>query len=453
MHHPITGFEHLHRHSDWSLQDGLGMVEEYAKRSKEINQKYLCITDHGVMGAVPAQIAQAEKNNLYPLFGVELYVNKMQPKAEDKEESKEFRRNLPENLQKKFDKSSHLLAIAHNDVGYKNLVQIASWAWRYGMYRKPRVNHDVLMQYKEGIVFTSTCANSEIANAYFEGGDDMGFDVIEKYMAMFGDKFYLELMMLDFKLQKPYNTFLIKCHNRYNIPVILSQDCHYCYKENSKHQRLMLMLQNGKTIQEVDALIKSGAEDVFELQDTNLWMKSEDELNEKWELDYHDNIDYDLYKIAKANTVSVCELAKGVQLDRSIKLPSMFEEEKTLRRNAMRGFIDRNIPQKKNYIERFEEEYALICEKGFCSYFLIQQMMVQEAMDRCPEIYGWSDASNARGPGRGSVCGSLLAYCLDLHDVDPIKHDLLFSRFLSPARGGKQMKTRFSSDPIFQNVA
>lgn len=442
------GFENLHRHCDLSLLDGFGLVEEYAKRSKEINQKYLCITDHGVMGAVPFQVAQSEKHNLYPLFGIELYINQLQPKAECREESAEFRKNLPEALQKRFSKNNHLLAIAYNDVGYRNLVQLSSWAWIHGFYIKPRINHEILQQHKEGIVFTSTCANSEIATAFFEGGDDQGFDMVERYMAMFGDKFYLELMMLDFKLQKPYNAFLIKCHNKYNIPVIMTTDCHYCRKENSQHQRLMLIQKNKRTIQEIQQLIAAGEEDVFELQDSNLWMKSEEELNEKWDLDYHDNIDYDLFKIAKANTVKICEFSRGVQLDRTIKLPSEHNEEELLKERMITGFIKRQVPQKKIYAERLKEEYELICQKGFCSYFLIQEAMVAEAMRKCKEIYGWSDPSNARGPGRGSVAGSLLAYCLDLHDLDPIKHDLLFSRFLSPARGGRQMKTKFTSEPI-----
>lgn len=453
MKHPKMGFEHLHRHSDSSLLDGLGRVKEYAKRSKEIDQQYLCITDHGVMGAVPSQIAESEKHGLNPIFGCELYVNPLQFEADCREESAEFRKNLPEAQQKRFDKSNHLLAIAYNETGYKNLVRLTSWAWIHGYYKKPRVNHEMLRKHRDGLIFTSTCGNSEIANAFFADGvnfdEQAGFDMIEKYLEMVGrDHFYLELMMLDWKMQKPYDRFLIKAHDRYNLPLILTQDCHYCYKENSHHQRLMLMMKNGRTIQEVEALMASGeGEDLFELQDTNLWMKSEDELDVKWEADYQDIIDYELYKIAKANTVKICEYAKGVQLDRSIKLPQMESEKAMLKKAIMEGFVERNLPQTKVYTDRIKEEYDLICKKGFASYFLIEKMMIEEGMRKCPELYGF-DPSNARGPGRGSVCGSLVAYCLDLHDVEPIRHDLLFSRFLSPARGGKMMKIRFSQKPM-----
>ena len=460
MHHPVCGFEHLHRHSDFSLLDGFATVEEYCQRQKEIDQKFLCITDHGVMGAVPQQVKNSEKYNLYPLFGCELYVNSMQPKVETRAESAEFRKELgdpdakdkksktPE--QAKFDKSNHLLAIAYTNEGYSNLVRLTSWGWIHGYYRRPRVNHDALNQYKEGIIFTSTCANSEIATAFFDGGDDAGFQMLERYIDMFGrDNFYLELMMLDFKLQKPYNEFLIRAYDKYGLQIILTQDCHYCRREHSHNQRLMLMQKNHRTIQEINALIESGeADDLFELQDENLWLKSEDELNAKWESDYKDSIDYEIFKIAKANTVKLAERAKGVEIDRSIKLPKTPDADVHLWEEIKRGFIDRHCPKTNEYFSRIREEYDLICEKGFASYFIIQKMMTDEARNEGPKILGFGDGSECVGPGRGSACGSLVAYCLRLHDVEPIIHDLRFSRFLSPARGGKQMKIRHSLEPI-----
>lgn len=446
--HPIMGFEHLHRHSDFSLLDGFARVDEYAEQMKLINQKYLCITDHGVMGAIPQQIAECDKHKLFPLFGCELYVNPMQPKVANRNESAEFRRNLSEEEQKRFDKSNHLLAIAYNMTGYTNLVRLTSWAWIHGYYRRPRVNHEVLNQYKEGIIFTSTCANSEIAQAFFKGGDDAGFAMLEKYMAMFGDKFYLELMMLDFKDQKPYDAFLLRAHAKYGIPLILTQDCHYCKKEHSHNQRLMLMQQNKRTLADIQNMIDSGeAEDLFELQDANLWMKSEEELNEKWASDYHDTIDYELFKIAKANTVKLAEFAKGVRLDREIKLPMIPDADAVLWEEAKKGFVRRGSPRTPTYIRRLREEYELITEKGFSSYFLIQKMMVDEARDYAVKHLGF-DPVYGVGPGRGSVCGSLLGYYLGLHDLDPILHDLRFSRFLSPARGGKQTKFRHSIQPV-----
>lgn len=449
MIHPVTGFEHLHRHTDSSLLDGFSMVSEYAEYSKEVNQKYLCITDHGTMAAIPSQIGESEKNKLIPIFGCEMYINKFQPKMSSRDESAEYRKNLPEAQQKLFDKSCHLLGIAYNNEGYKNLVRLTSWAWIHGYYRKPRINHEILQQHKEGIIFTSTCGNSEIANAFFEHGDDAGFEVVKQYKEWFGDNFYLELMMLDWKRQAPYDAFLIRAHNKFNIPFVLTQDCHYCKKEHSHNQRLMLMINTKRTIHEVQALIDSGqADDLFELQDSNLWMKSEDELNVKWESDYQEVIDYEIYKQAKANTVKICQKASGVMLDRTIKLPEFKDDKRLLLEHIKAGIELRQMPKNTTYINRIKEEYELICNKGFASYFLIQKMMVDEAFNVCKDLYGFDDPSMARGPGRGSIGGSLVGYLLDLHDVDPVGHDLYFSRFLSKARGGKQMKTRFTQKPL-----
>ena len=479
MHHPICGFEHLHRHSDFSLLDGFAMVSEYAERMKEINQKYLCITDHGVMGAVPQQVHESEKHNLFPLFGCELYINHMQPEVNSRADSAEYRKSLgdgstedrtpldggkkPSLMQKKFDKSSHLLAVAYNNVGYSNLVRLTSWAWIHGYYRRPRINHEVLQKYKEGIIFTTGCGNSEIANAFMGGKDeegkpifdeDAGLQMLEKYIQMIGPKHLkLEVMMLDWPMQKFYNQFLIKAHDKYRLDLMLSQDCHYCKKEHSHNQQLMLMQQNKRTLGEIQAMIDAGdADDIFELQDTNLWLKSEDELNFKWESDYKDIIPYELYKISKENTVKICEYAKGVEIDREIKLPKMPDADEALMEDIKRGFLARHCPKTPEYAKRIKEEYELICEKGFSSYFLIQKMMTDEAREKGPQILGFGDGSEAVGPGRGSVCGSLVAYCLRLHDVEPIIHDLRFSRFLSPARGGLQMRLRHTLEPIPHEV-
>ena len=399
--------------------DGFSKISEYAERSKEINQKFLCITDHGVMGAVPEQIAESQKHDLISLYGIELYVNPMQPCVDFREQSAEFRKNLGDGSkiltpeQKKFDKSHHLLAIACNNIGYSNLVKLSSWAWIHGYYRRPRVNHEVLQKYKEGIIFTSCCGISEIANAFMGDkdangnpifNDEAGFRMVEKYMAMFGKNFYLELMMLDWKMQKPYDRFLLKAHEKYGIPIEVSTDTHYCLKEHSRNQRLMLMQQNKRTLSEVQAMIDSGESDeLFELQDENLWQKSEEEMDEKWEKDYHDVIPYELYQQAKRNTVKICELAKGVSLDRSVKLPMMPDAEDVLMDQIQQGFRRRRCPDTPEYQKRIREEYDLICEKGFASYFLIQKMMTDEARVKGPSILGFGDGSEVVGPGRGCL--------------------------------------------------
>jgi DNA polymerase III subunit alpha len=251
-------------------------------------------------------------------------------------------------------------------------------------------------------------------------------------------------MLLDFSKQKPYNKFIIKAHEKYGLPLNLANDTHYCQKDDSKMQRLMLMIQTKRTLKEIEE--KKGEDetaDLFELQDQNLWMKSEEELNEKWLSDYRDDIPYELFEQAKINTTIIANKAKGVELDRSIKLPYVPEAEDKLLEEIKKGFHYRNLPKNQKYKDRIKEEYLLICQKGFASYFLIQKMMTDEARRICPELLGYGDGSEAVGCGRGSAVGSLVCYCLGITDVNPIEHDLLFSRFLSPSRGGKQMKLRY----------
>lgn len=444
------GFEHLHRHSSFSLLDGMSEPEELGQRCKEINQKYLCISDHGTMGVIPRQIKTCEDNNLFPIYSCELYINPMQPFAPTKDDLDNFTKNLSPDELKKFRKSNHLLAIAYNEKGYKNLVRLSSWAWINGFYYKPRTNYEQLMKHKDGIIFTSCCYNSEIGQAFDRGGDEAGFDMVERYMAMFGEDFYLEIMLLDFKKQKPYNVFILKAAERYKLNIILTQDCHYTYPEDSHYQRLMLMVQTKRTIQDIErAKSEDGMADFFELQDQQLWMKSEEEIDEKWGKDYSDTIDYEILKEAKRNTVKICEKAKGVQIDRSMKLPRLPDADDKLLDLAWQGFQKRNLPKNRKYIDRLKEEYALIKRKEFSSYFLIQKMMTDEARRICPSLLGWGDGSEAVSCGRGSSVGSLICYCLGITDVDPIHHKLLFSRFLSESRGGRSMKLKFTNiDPI-----
>ena len=198
-----------------------------------------------------------------------------------------------------------------------------------------------------------------------------------------------------------------------------------------------------------EAKQKDAMADFFELQDENLWMKSEEEINEKWVKDYQDIIPYELFQEAKRNTVRICEKAKGVKLDRSLKLPVVENCDEKLKDLVIQGFNRRNLPKTKNYLGRIKEEISLIKRKGFSSYFLLQKMMTDEARRICPQLLGWGDGSEAVGPGRGSACGSLVCYCLGITDVDPIKEDLLFSRFLSESRGGRSMVLEFKDiDPI-----
>ena len=411
------------------------------------------------MGAIPRQIRGCEKVNdkygkdtLSPIFAVELYLNRLQPEMTEQDEGKKIYSDLTEAEKNEFKSSSHLLAIACSNEGYKNLVRLSSWGWTKGFYRRPRVNYEQLLKHKEGIIFTSCCYASEIGRAFDKGGEEAGFAMVERYVEMFGkENFYLEIMLLDFKKQKPYDEFIVKAKQKYGLKIILSNDTHYCNKEDSQYQRLMLMIQTNRTIAEIENAMKEDAnQDFFELQDANLWMKSEEELNEKWLSDYQDSIPYEIFCEAKRTTVDICRRAKGIQLDRSLKLPVISDGDDILKKEVIQGYKKRNLPSNdKRYIKRIEEEYSLITRKGFTSYFLIQKMMTDEARRVCRDLLGFGDGSQAVGPGRGSACGSLICYCLGITNVDPIREELLFSRFMSEARGGRTLQLDFKNiDPV-----
>lgn len=434
----------------FSLLDGYGTVKEYASRAKDIDLTCLCISDHGMMGAVPSQIAACEKHGLNAIFAVELFINPLQAKLETEEGRKAYKEGLTEAQKLRYRKSNHLLAIAYSEEGYKNLVRLSSWGYLYGwggFPQRPRVNKEVLKQHREGLIFSSCCYASEIGWTFDTQGPDAAEDVVREYMEMFGENFRLEIMMLDFVKQKPYDLFIIKMHLKYHVPIFLSQDVHYARPEDSRMQQLMLMVQTKKTIQEIDVLVATGV-DVFEKQDTQLWQKSETEINHMWSTRYSDTIDLDIFKAAKNETLNVCQKAKGVKLDRTIKLPQLPFADDRLLEEIRKGLKSRHVTPTKQVLSRIQEEYELIKRKGFSSYFLIEKMFTDKAREICPMVLGFGNGDEAVGPGRGSAVGAMTSYLLGITDVNPLDHDLLFSRFISEDRGRK-MVIRFKKvEPI-----
>jgi len=436
------GFEHTHLHTDRSILDGFGMPEEYAERATKINQKYLCITDHGMMAAVPQQIKTCEEHGVCPIFGCEFYYQPDQPNKS------QFQCMAPDQ-KAQIRKSYHLTALAHNEIGFRNLVRASSWAWCEGFYYKPRINKEILNTCKEGITFLSGCYNSPVGQAFDKFGPEAADRQIKEFMEMFGEHFMLEIMLLDFHKQKPYDAYIVGAAERFNLPIVVSNDCHYCNKEDSKFQRYMLMIAKKTTVADIEKKLDADDKaEIFELQDQNLWMKSETELNEKWLESYQEIVPWEVFIKAKENSVKVCQKAKGVQLDRSVKLPQIPDADERLKSELAFGFKARGLKGKKEYERRLKEEYELIRRKGFSSYFVIQKMIIDEARRISPTVLGFGDGSEAVGPGRGSAVGSLVCYCLGITDVDPIRHGLLFSRFLSENRGGKSIRTKFTKPPI-----
>lgn len=453
-----VGFEHLHRHTCFSLLDGYATVEEYAARSKKIDQHYLCVTDHGMMAAIPRQIkacdkAKEEGYNLKSIYGCELYLNNLHEPDPIK------RKAFTPAEAKAHRKSYHLLAIAYNEIGYRNLLKLSTWGFSNGFYIKPRVTHEQLIKHKEGIFFTSCCYIGEIGQAFEKGLQESNGDekvagefaeqMLIKYMSMFGKNFFLEMMMLDFKKQKPYDKWLVAMNVKYKVPTVITQDCHYSEPEDSIQQRYMLMIKNKTTLAAIDKkLSEDDKAEVFELQDQNLWMKSEKELDDKWKSDYQDAIPEDIYIKSKENTRLICERACNIKIDRESKLPKLENDEERFKEALQKGLKFRGFANNQNYIDRMKIESELIVRKGFSSYFLIQKQFIDEAREEYKRVVNFGDGFDAVMPGRGSGCNCLCNFLLGITDVDPIEHGLLFSRFLSESRGGKTIRARFTQKPI-----
>lgn len=449
--------------SDYSLLDGLGTCSEYATRAKELGNKYLTISDHGVLSAVPILIRESEKRGLKYVIASELYYCAIQPEIHSLADMKRFMKDLNEDeLRGVKQAGAHVLAIAYNEEGYKNLVKLTSYGWVKGFYKRPRVNKEQLVKHKEGIIFTSCCYASPVGKAWDFGlqtspeyAEELALKAIEEQVSIFGrENYYLEMILLDFPKQKPYNKFLVKASQLLNLKMSISCDTHYCRREDSKIQQLMLMIQTGRTIQEIEQLKREEeARDLFELQDTNLWMKSEEEINEKYIQDYQDIIPLEVFQEAKRNTVRICEKAGNVKLDRSLKLPIIESADEKLWDEMLKGFKKRGLPKTRQYSDRMKEEYNIIWRKGFSSYFLIQRQMVQEARRVVKRFLGWEDPSSAVGFGRGSASSSLTCYLLEITEIDPIKEGLLFSRFMSESRGGRNISFLFGGqEPISVGV-
>lgn len=446
----ICGFEHNHNHGNYSLLDGISSVKDMCERAKQANMRNICITDHASMSVIPSQIRMCEEYGLNHIFGCEFYISPFQEPCPTKESLEQFLKNLDPEQTKQWRKNYHFLGLAFNEVGYKNLVKLNSWSYANGWGgnpRRARINRELLQAHKEGIIWSSCCYMSEIGQSFDKGGESAGEEMLQLYIAMLGkENFVLEIMMLDFEKQKPYDKFIIKMAEKYGMKIMLTQDSHYAQKEDAKQQKYTLMVRGKRTLKDIQTAIDSDPNaDFFELQDQNLWMKSEDELNEFWEAKYKDIIPYEIFCSAKRESVNISNKCKNIKLDRSMKLPKIPDADSKLWDLILEGIKKRNIPKTKEYMKRILEEYDLIVRKEFSSYFLIQREIINEAKNKLSQ--SGLDGANAVGPGRGSVCGSLVCYILQITDVNPIPYKLLWSRFLSESRG-KSIKFKFSDKAL-----
>jgi len=395
-------FVHLHNHTHYSLLDGLTKLDEMIDFAKEQGAPAIAITDHGTMYGVIEFYQKAKKAGIKPIIGVETY---LAPKSRFDKNTRDDARNY------------HLLLLAKNTTGYKNLIKLVSAAHLEGFYYKPRVDWELLKAYHEGLIACTACLGGEIPSLIIGGHLDEARKRIKEYSALFGpDSFYLEIQdhpELDHQIA--VNRQLIEFSKELNVPLVATNDVHYLKKSDAEAQDILLCLQNKKKITDTDRMKMIGYGDYS--------MRSNSEMIAA----------FSETPAAAANTLKIAELCNveiklgDIQLP-YFKVPEGYDGNSYLRQICIEGiarrFPEATAPELTIIKERLEYELMVIAKMGWPSYFLI-----------VADFVGWAKNNKiVVGPGRGSAAGSLVCYLTGITNLDPLKYDLLFERFLNPER-------------------
>lgn len=390
----------LHCHSTYSQLDGIGLPEAHASAAKEQGLDGIAITDHALTGGWLRWEKAVRAEGLNPLFGVETYF------APD--------RHLKTKESTWGSSPSHLLLIAKNQEGLKNINRIVSDSYMEGFYGKPRTDFSVLREHSEGIIATSSCIGGP-SGKYFQNGElDKAMGWIADAQDIFGGDFYLEIQPHPFEEQIAYNKFLVSLGEQ----LICTNDSHYARPEDSKDQEVSVCVTTGKLLSDPNRMAYSHD---FSIKG----------YNQIWEeLQGFTDVPENAATSAVENTKKIIQETR-VEIPKGLSLaPDWPDAANELYRLLSEG-LGRKVPRKKRvtYSKRLRYEYDIIVSKGFSEYFLVVADMVSAAKERGVFV----------GCGRGSAGGSLIAYLLDITEVDPIRWNLDMERFISPSRGGYEM--------------
>ena len=393
----MSNFVHLHVHSEFSLLDGANRIKDLPVRAKELEMDSIALTDHGVMfGAVDFYKA-CKKEGVKPIIGCEVYVA---PRTRfDKEP------NIDNHYY-------HLILLAKNQTGYKNLSYLVSMGFTEGFYYKPRIDYEILEKYHEGLICLSAClaghVNREILNNNLEKAEEVAL----WYKRVFGEDYYLEIQPNGLPEQILANQKLIEISKKLDIPLVATNDAHYLKKEDAYNHEILLCIQTGKKMTDEDRM-RMGTDEFY--------LKSPEEM-----IEYFKNVPE-----AIENTVKIAEKCNVDFEFGNTKLPNyeVPKEFKThadyFKKLARDGLVNRYGENPSEEIrKRFDYEISVIEKMGYVDYFLIVWDFINYARNQ----------GIAVGPGRGSGAGSMVAYALGITDIDPIKYNLLFERFLNPER-------------------
>lgn len=389
----MNKFVHLHVHTEYSLLDGAAKIDKLIQKTKELKMDAIAITDHGVMYGAIQFYKEAKKNGIKPIIGCEIYVV-------NGEHDQPIRKPL-----------YHLVLLAENNIGYRNLIKIVSEGHINGFYYKPRVNYEILKKYSEGLIALSACLGGEVQSNLNRNQYELAKNAAINYIDIFGkENFYLELQDHNMEEQKKVNQELIKLSKEINTKLIISNDVHYINRNDAKVHDALLCVQTGKIINDKERM---------KFPSDEFYLKSPKEIENLFPHQLQ----------AMANTVEIAERC-NVDLDfDSLHLPHFiipngYTNKSYLRKLCLDG-INKKYEQVTEEIEnRLEFELLTIEKMGYIDYFLIVWDFIKYAKDNDIIV----------GPGRGSAAGSIVSYGLDITEIDPIKYNLLFERFLNPDR-------------------
>ena len=390
-----SSFTHLHVHSGYSLLDGSAKISELIQRTKELGMDSIAITDHGVMFGAIEFYKEAKKHGIKPIIGCEVYVAHRTRFDKEREDSR----------------STHLVLLAENMTGYENLIKMVSAGYLEGFYRRPRIDFDLLKEHSEGIIGLSACLGGGVNRLLMEGQYKQAKDVALLYNDILGqDNFYLEMQDHGLSEQKTVNQQMLRLSKETGIPLVATNDIHYIYPEDAKAHEILLCIQTGKTMDDPTRMIYEGGQ---------FYLKSPEEMAAV----------FPYAKEALANTGKIAERCNLDFTFHELKLPEYdvpegYTSEAYLRKLCRAGLEERYNPITPEVEERLDFEINVISQMGFVDYFLIVWDFIKYAKDN----------NIAVGPGRGSAAGSIVAYTLSITNIDPIKYQLIFERFLNPER-------------------
>ena len=393
----MASFAHLHVHTEFSLLDGASRIKNLVTAVKELGMDSVAITDHGVMYGTIDFYKECLKQGVKPIIGCEVYLAPGSRKERQEINGVKY---------------YHLILLAENQTGYRNLVQLVSLANIEGMYYKPRVDKELLKKYHEGIICLSACVAGEIPRALIQGNKAKAESLVQEYLNIFGkDNFFLEIQNHGLAEERISNAGLVELAQKYNIGLVATNDCHYVSRADSEFHDILLCIQMGKTIAD-PARMRFNSDDYY--------VKSPAEMAELFK-DYPEAI---------ANTEKI---AARCQVDFEFghiqlpyyPIPSQYaDDEAYLRALCEQALPDRYPKSSEAVIKRLDYELSIIHRMGYDSYFLIVWDFINYSRQHGIGV----------GPGRGSAAGSIVAYLLGITNLDPLKYELLFERFLNPDR-------------------